>query len=87
MSKLIALGVSLEQAVAMVTSNSARWLKREGEIGTLAPGSCADVAVLEQLEGDFTLRDNEGQSVQTNQRLRPWMTVRAGEVIEASPNA
>ena len=86
-SKLMALGLSLDQAVPLVTSNSARYLKREREIGTLQPGASGDVAILELLEGDFTLRDNEGQSIRARQRLRPWLTVRAGEVIEAAAEA
>lgn len=83
MSKLLALGVGLGDAVALVTSNSARWLRREGEIGTLAVGALADVAILERLEGEVTLHDNEGQTIQAHERLRPWMTVIGGEVVEA----
>jgi dihydroorotase len=83
MSKLMALGVSLDDVVPLVTSNSARYLKREDELGTLRPGACGDVSILELQEGDFTLRDNEGQTIQTRQRLRPWRTVRAGQVVEA----
>jgi dihydroorotase len=87
MSKLMALGLKLEDAAPLVTSNSARYLERQGEIGTLRTGASGDVAILEPLEGDFTLRDNEGQSVQAKHRLRPWKTVRAGHVVEAEPGA
>jgi len=83
MSKLMALGVGLDDLVPLVTSNSARYLKREGELGTLKPGAAGDVSILELQEGTFTLRDNEGQTVQARQRLRPWRTIRAGEVVEA----
>jgi dihydroorotase len=82
MSKLLACGLSLDVLVPLVTSSPARYLKRAGELGTLRPGAVGDVAILELQEGDFTLRDNEGQSLQTRQRLRPWRTVRAGEVVE-----
>jgi dihydroorotase len=87
MSKLMALGLPLERAIPMATSNSARWLKREGELGTLQPGAAGDVAVLEMLEGSFTFRDNEGQSLQATKRLRPVATILAGDVFEASPDS
>jgi dihydroorotase len=87
MSKLLALGVGLDEVVPLVTSNTARYLKREREIGTLQPGASGDVAIVELLEGDFTFRDNEGQTVQGTQRLRPWKTVRAGEVVDAAADA
>lgn len=84
MSKLLALGVSLDDLVPLVTTNAARHLSRTGELGTLRPGAAGDVTILELQEGDFTLRDNEGQTVQTDRRLRPWRTVKAGEVVEAA---
>jgi dihydroorotase len=87
MSKMMALGLPLEQAIPMATSNSARWLKREAELGTLQPGAAGDVAILERLEGDFTLRDNEGQSLQARERLRPVATVLGGQVFEASADS
>lgn len=87
MSKLMALGLSLDDVAPLATSNSARFLKRQGELGTLQPGAAGDVSILELLEGDFTLRDNEGQTISAKQRLRPWLTVRAGEVFEAPSQA
>lgn len=83
MSKLMAFGVELGDLVPLVTSNAARYLKREGELGTLRPGAAGDVAILELLEGDFTLHDNEGQTIQAHRRLRPWRTVRAGQIVDA----
>ncbi len=84
MSKLMAIGVGLDEVVALVTSHPARYLGRPSEIGTLAPGAAADVTVLNLLEGDFTLRDTEGQSVTARQRLQPWRTIITGEVVEAT---
>jgi dihydroorotase len=87
MSKLMAQGVKLADVVPLVTSNSARYLKQEGEIGTLQPGAAGDVSILELQEGDFTLHDNEGQTITTDRRLRPWTTIRAGDVLQAQPEA
>jgi predicted amidohydrolase len=47
-ARLVALGMPFRDALAAVTVNPARVLGDEGEIGTLAIGSRADVAVLEE---------------------------------------
>jgi predicted amidohydrolase len=69
--------------ITMTEGKITRWLKREGELGTLQPGAAGDVAILELQEGEFTLRDNEGQTIRARQRLRPWQTIRAGQAVEA----
>ena len=83
MSKLVALGLPLADAVALVTSGPARVLGFEGELGTLRVGAAADVAVLEEVAGDVTFTDAEGQHVSARSRLAPRFTVRGGEVIAA----
>lgn len=87
MSKLMALGLSLDEVVPLVTSAPARFLKREQEIGTLRPGALGDVAILERVEGDFTFGDSEGQTIRARERLRPWRTILAGEIVEAPEGA
>jgi dihydroorotase len=87
MTKLMALGLGIDELVPLVTSNPARFLGAAGELGTLAAGACADVAILEEVRGPVALRDAEGQSIEAQSRLRPWRTVRAGRIIEASPDA
>jgi dihydroorotase len=80
MSKLMALGATLEQVVAMVTSRPAQVLGMSDSIGTLQPGASGDVSVLELVEGGVTMKDGMGESLVTSRRLRPFATVRAGEV-------
>ena len=46
MTSMLALGLTLEQVVPMVTSNCAAMLGMQDEIGTLKPGVEADVSVL-----------------------------------------
>src|SRR5882762_11834731 len=46
MSSMMALGLTLEQVVPMVTSNPARMLGRAEEIGALKVGMAADVSVI-----------------------------------------
>jgi dihydroorotase len=83
MTALMALGLSLEQLVPMVTTNAARMLGLEGELGTLKPGAVADVSVLHDDRGQWTLSDNEGNEVETQRMLRPAFCLRAGHRVDA----
>jgi dihydroorotase len=83
MTGLMACGLRLEQVVPMVTRNAARMLGREGELGTLRPGAVADVTVLDDLSGRFSLRDNGGTEVVAERLLMPAFCLRAGRRVEA----
>ena len=83
MTTLMALGLSLEQIVPMVTSNAARMLHLEDEIGTLKPGVVADVSVLHDERGQWTLRDNEGNHLTAERMLRPAFCLREGTRVDA----
>jgi dihydroorotase len=83
MSSMMALGIPLEQVVPMVTSNPARMLGRENEIGALKVGMDADVSVLNQLTGHFALRDNEKNEVIAGRMLQPAFCLRAGTRYDA----
>jgi len=78
MSSMMALGLSLEQVVPMVTANPAKMLGRSDEIGALRAGMDADVSVLAQRSGRFVLRDNEGTQVIADSLLQPAFCLRAG---------
>jgi dihydroorotase len=78
MTSMLALGLTIEQVVPMVTSNPAKMLAMEGEIGTLKPGVDADVSVLHDERGAWTLSDNEGTRVRAGRVLRPYFCLRAG---------
>jgi dihydroorotase len=83
MSELLGLGVPLEQIVAMVTSNPAKMLRLEDEIGTLAPGRIADVSVLDRLTGSFRLTDNSAKEQIVDTLIYPDFCLRKGERIKA----
>jgi dihydroorotase len=83
MTTLMACGLTLEQVVPMVTSNPARMLRLENDIGTLRPGMVADVSVLHDERGRWVLRDNEGTEVRTERLLRPAFCLRAGRRLDA----
>lgn len=78
MSSLVALGLTLEQVVPMVTSNPAAMLGLPDQIGALRPGMDADVSVLHEKHGRFVLRDNEKTEVIADRLLQPVFCLRAG---------
>ncbi len=84
MTELLALGLTLEQIVPMVTTNAAAMLGLGGEIGTLRPGAVADVSVLADDRGRFRLGDNEGTSVIADRMLTPLFCLRAGRRHDAA---
>lgn len=83
MTSMLALGLTLEQVVPMVTSHAAAMLRMEGEIGTLRPGVEADVSVLTEDHGRFLLQDNEDTQVVAERLLRPLFCLRAGVRYDA----
>jgi len=83
MVSMMALGLSLEQLVPMVTSNAAKLAGMSDEIGTLGVGREADVSVLSDEEGAWLLRDNEGTEVIARRMLQPVFCLRAGKRFDA----
>jgi dihydroorotase len=84
MVSMMALGLSLEQLVPMVTSNAARLAGMSDEIGSLGVGREADVSVLSDEEGAWLLRDNEGTEVIARRMLQPLFCLRAGKRFNAT---
>jgi dihydroorotase len=84
MTSMMALGLSLEQVVPMVTSNAARMLGLEQEAGHLKIGGIADISVLADERGRWMLRDNEGTQVPAARLLEPLFCLRAGVMVRAT---
>lgn len=85
MSKLLALGFTLPEVVAMATANPASVLGLAGTLGTLKPGAPADVSVLRVLEGRWTFRDQKGETLKGSRKLVPTLVVRGGELVGINP--
>ncbi len=83
MSSMIALGLTLEQVVPMVTSHPAEMLGLANRIGALRPGMDADVSVLAERPGRYLLRDNENTEVVAERLLTPVFCLRAGKRFDA----
>jgi dihydroorotase len=85
MSKFWALGVPLVDVVEMATLAPATVVRRQDEIGVLAPGRGADVSVLRIDDtGLYDLSDGV-ETIRAERVLTPVGCVRAGEWIEADP--
>lgn len=83
LSRFMALGFSLADVIRMATSEPAKALEMDGEIGSLAVGRAADISVLEEQAGDWLFRDTDGGTLRGDKALTPVLTVKAGEVFTA----
>jgi dihydroorotase len=83
MTSMLALGLPLAQVVRMTTSNAAKMIGMEGELGTLKVGGVADISVLEDRRGRWVLEDNEGTQLVTDRMLTPLLCLRDGVRYEA----
>lgn len=86
MTKLLHFGMPLEQIIRRATTTPARLMGYEGTVGTLKPGANADVAVFELRDGDFELRDSDGNVVTAKRRLLAMLTVKDGRVWYQRPD-
>ncbi|CAA9565006.1 MAG: Amidohydrolase [uncultured Thermomicrobiales bacterium] len=83
LSKFLALGMTVEQVVERATSRPAAAMRRP-DLGSLRPGSAADVALFELVEGDYTFHDVQMIPRRGTQRLVNTLTLVDGEPLERS---
>ena len=81
MSKMMALGMSLEEAIFRSTARPAQVIDKYPEIGTLGEGKEADIALLVLEQGIFGYSDAWRKKKLADLRLRAVLTVRAGELV------
>ena len=79
--KLLNLGVSLAEVVRQTTAAPAAAIGRGGELGTLKPGTVADLAAFELREGEFEFSDVLDVRHTGPHMLEPVLTVRDGQVF------
>ena len=84
MSKFLALGMTLEDVVASVTSRAASAIGRSDELGSLAPGMAGDAVVMDLEEGRFTYVDGARNEVAAARRFRTRHVIRAGRRLPAA---
>lgn len=80
MSKYMAIGMSLNDAIKRATWNAAMSIKRDA-LGNLSEGAVADIAVLSLLNGKFGFVDAGGNRLDGNRKLEAELTIRAGKIV------
>jgi dihydroorotase len=83
MTRLLHLGMGLDEVIAASTWRAAQAIGWEDRIGTLRPGMAGDVAVLALEEGEFPFTDSYRHSVVARRRLVARHTICAGELLTA----
>jgi dihydroorotase len=79
--KFMAIGVPLDKAIAMVTVNPAHVFDFGAQIGSLRPGSEADVSIFELRDGKFDLEDSDGVKRTGQKLLISKAVVRRGQLF------
>ena len=72
--------MTLDDAIAKVTSVPAQTILMSDKIGTLSAGAWGDAVVFELREGEFQLADTGGQVRIGKQKLVPITVVKSGRV-------
>ena len=80
LSKMMHLGLSLEEVVEKTTISAAKAIQREEQLGHLKVGTLADVAVFEVLDGEFEFFDTHGTKFIGNKKLKAALTIREGKI-------
>lgn len=80
MSKFLNLGMPLQDVLKANTSRAAEVIKRP-DLGHLAVGAEADIAVLNVLKGRFGFVDSSGAKMFGDRKLECELTVKAGQVV------
>ena len=86
MSKMMVLGMSFEEVLLAVTKNAAVHMQMSGELGTLKPGTCADITLLDFQNKDIEFRDIYNRSVCGKQIIKPLATIIDGQILYRSPD-
>jgi dihydroorotase len=85
-SKVMAAGLPLPEALAAMTVNPARAMKRP-ELAELREGGPANITVLEVRKEDVTFVDFFGQSMKGKERILCRWLVNKGKVVQETPAA
>jgi dihydroorotase len=80
MSKLLNIGMSLDEVIATSTWYPAQYIMHE-ELGHLSEGAMADIALLSMQEGNFGFADVRGKKIKGNRKLECELTILDGKVV------
>ena len=74
--------MSIQSVVAQCTTNAAKAIGREGDMGTLKIGSIADLTAFEIVEGKFDFIDVRGHVERGTHAIETKLCIRCGTVYE-----
>ena len=80
-SKMMLLGMPLDDAIARSTMRPAQVIKKYPEIGTLSEGKAADIAVFNLRDGVFAFKDSRNVKRLGTKKLEAVMTIRNGRLV------
>lgn len=83
LSKMMSLGMSLEDVLVRATANAAKVVNRLPGMGTLAVDGPADIALLELADGQVNLIDSQRNVVPVQKSLRSRLTICRGKRLIA----
>ena len=81
-SKIVASGLSLAEALTKCTYAPAAKMGREKEIGCIQKGGLADIAIFDMPTDDYIFEDFFNNKLKAKERIVPFMTIRKGEILE-----
>jgi dihydroorotase len=81
MAKCLHLGFSLEEVVKMATLGPAELIGEAKELGSLLPGTAADLTIFRVVDKPTVLTDSEGNSETGSVDVEPVHCVRAGRLF------
>jgi len=82
MSKMLALGLPLNEVIEMSTQIPARALSQEKELGSLTVGTVADVVISNIDQGNFTYLDVLHESRSAKEKINPETTIYSGNIYD-----
>ena len=85
MDKFLHMGMNLPDIIRRTTELPAKFLQREGELGTLQVGALADITVLELQDLEQPLTDSEGRVEIGKRHLEPTHVYRSGRQVGLLP--
>ncbi|MBI1353231.1 MAG: amidohydrolase/deacetylase family metallohydrolase [Acidobacteria bacterium] len=83
LTKMLSLGMSLEDVLVRATANPAKIVDRLPQMGSLEVGGPADIALLELADAEVNLIDSQRNAVTVQQALRSRLTICRGKRLIA----
>jgi dihydroorotase len=80
MSKLLNMGMTIQELVEATTWEPAQVIKRE-ELGNLSVGAVADITLLKTELGEFGFIDTQNKKMEGTKKIVCEMTIREGNVV------